>query len=587
LFTTKLLLNMIKKEINHMESNTLKGSLIRLEYSGKLSPKSSFRRLVQSLVFAFGILLFSGQYAKAQNETFSSGSYIINMGLHANVKATDVQRQLKPYGMIYELIKDYNVPVRWVIGQSKLKDGIDFTYNGVDYRGGTFIIPKQYITAAVAARIIHWNGQGVQGTYSISSLTVPVYLTLKAVPSWTFDLQNGSIATGFFANAGIPVSTDSDDWLLPSQLGPCNDIFVMPHADPKWTTHSNLYHWNQTFKGAIWAGCHAVSALENMYNPGNTSQQTNFLTQKVTTTGTGIILPVANSTNYAQNSLILWGNHSDGSIPYTFNPAYATDPVAQWMGKTDLAHLNGSEQIYLPVIGGGWLSSTKVLVYDPTPQNLSNTYADKAAIIAYGRAFGNPNNGLVMYEAGHSINKGTIGDVPAQRAFFNWSFLAVQDKIPVITGVTGIPVDGKFKSNPAPQLYPLTASFSSPVSSGFLSITWSAKRADNGADAGTFSVNGSLAAANTFFTPNVVSEDVDVIITVKVVDVCGRTSFESYPVTIVPGPRPPAANPDVISIEGDCIEQGAVYSINVLDNDTDPDGDLLTLVSLGVARSVH
>ena len=33
-----------------------------------------------------------------------------------------------------------------------------------------------------------------------------------------------------------------------------------------------------------------------------------------------------------------------------------------------------------------------------------------------------PNRGYVMYEAGHSHNKGTAGDVAAQRAFFNFSF---------------------------------------------------------------------------------------------------------------------------------------------------------------------
>ena len=94
--------------------------------------------------------------------TFESGSYIVNMGLHANVRATDISRELKPYGMVYDLLKNYNVPVYVVIDPNKVKDGPDFVYNGVVYRGGTFIINKKNITPAVATDIASWNAQVFQ-----------------------------------------------------------------------------------------------------------------------------------------------------------------------------------------------------------------------------------------------------------------------------------------------------------------------------------------------------------------------------------------------------------------------------------------
>ena len=46
---------------------------------------------------------------------------------------------LKPNGLIYDLLKNYKVPVSWVNSPTKSQDGIDFTYNGTAYKCGTFI----------------------------------------------------------------------------------------------------------------------------------------------------------------------------------------------------------------------------------------------------------------------------------------------------------------------------------------------------------------------------------------------------------------------------------------------------------------
>ena len=528
---------------------------------------------------------FSTTLTKAQStETFASGSYIINMGSHSNVLATNISHELKPFGMIYDLLKNYNVPIFVVINPTKSKDGVDFTYNGVSYKGGAFVIDKKYISSTVASRIIYWNSQGVLGNYTNSSLTLNTTLKYTSVPTWTLDAQNGSIAIGFFTNAGIPCS--AYNYLAPAQLGACSDIFVMPHADPNWATHGNLLNWNLQYKGAIWLGCHAGSALENMYNPANTSQQTNFLTTKATTTGSGIILPTTGSRSYAQNSLILWGNHSNATIPYNTltgtvasgTLANAADPVAQFIGVTDAAHLNGSEQVYLPVLGQGWRSSTKIITYDPSQANVPSNSAGPAVIIAYGKGFGDDNRGYVMMESGHSINKGSAGDVAAQRAFFNWSFLSTGDKASIkIDSISGIPVDRTISST---QNYNIKANYVLQSGVSNITFTWSCIRTDNGANFGSFVPNSTTASFATTFIPQSVINPVNVVITLKMTDACGRQTFESIPVTVRPGNRAPIANPDNENIPTSCYTDGISQTINVLSNDSDLDNDPLTVTNV-------
>ncbi len=218
--------------------------------------------------------------------TIPAGSYVVNMGVNTAVKPAG----LRPYGLVHELVRYYNVPVLWVVRSGKAKDAVDYTIEGASYKGGMFIIPGQYVTATVANVISGWtsgtpvspNGY-TRGLVSTGTLTASYtfsgaqYDTIKAVPLWTLDAQNGKIAQGFLTNAGIPAS--AYNYMAPSQLTSCSDIFVMPHADPKWATHGNLIDWNLTYKGAIWTGCHAGSAMENMYNPSNTSEQANFSEQ--------------------------------------------------------------------------------------------------------------------------------------------------------------------------------------------------------------------------------------------------------------------------------------------------------------------
>ena len=298
-------------------------------------------------------------------------------------------------------------------------------------------------------------------------------------------------------------------------------------------------------------------------------RSTNFLSTKTSSAGTGITLPVAGSTAYAQNSLVLWGNHADATPPYNTNtaiaapqtgtPAQPDDWVSQFIGVSDAAHLNGSEQVFLPVKGQGWRTSTKIITYDPTQANVPSISDGAAVIMAYGNGFGDPNRGQVMLEAGHSINKGTVGDVAAQRAFFNWSYLVVKDKSILVGAISGLPASGNITG-----ITSLSVSASSPVvTSGSLSYLWKAVRVDNGQEIGTFSVNNSTAAANTVFNPVTVTVNTPILITVSVKDPCGRTTTTSTPATLKPLPSAPVAQNDVAGISADCYTPGEIGRAHV------------------------
>ncbi|MBL7818514.1 MAG: SprB repeat-containing protein [Saprospiraceae bacterium] len=458
--------------------------------------------------FSFFLTIFN---LSAANETLSAGAFIVNMGIVPQTTGN----ALKPYGMIYDLVVNYKVPIKWVINTTKAKDGTDFTYAGTDFKGGPFIIEAVYRSTSVNARITYWQSQGVVGVTTTTAITVPVYTTIKAMPRWTLDKQNGKIAVGFFPDAGIPPTahggTSESGWKLPSQLGCCDDLFVMPHADPAWSTHGNLYTWNQTCNGSIWLGCHAGSALEDMFNPSSPTQQTNFLSEK---TGTA-----SGSGPYSENALKLWKNHSNGSPPYTYD--YPSDPVMQFMGIMDAATQNGSEQIYLP-LSAGWRASTKVGVYDPTQgQTVSGAVQHRAAILAYGRALGDVNRGYAMLEAAHDLGKaGGTASIAAERAFFNFSILSAIERAVTPSITLGTTSDTLYSG------VPVNFSFTLPggASVAGYNIKWTSSCG------GTFSPN--TTQQNVSFTPGSVTAATPCIIYVTISDACGRSFANDYKIII-------------------------------------------------------
>jgi hypothetical protein len=121
------------------------------------------------------------------SKTFSSGSYIIDMGVVPQTTANG----LKPYGLIYDLTRNHKVPVSWIINTSKIKDASDFTYNGKDYKGGAFVISAEYASDVLSV-INDWKGKGViiDGPTD-TTFDAPLYNEIKSFPNVILDEDNG------------------------------------------------------------------------------------------------------------------------------------------------------------------------------------------------------------------------------------------------------------------------------------------------------------------------------------------------------------------------------------------------------------
>ena len=499
-------------------------------------------------------LLLGFTNLQAQTQTIPAGSFIVDMGVMPQTE----QNAMLPYGMVYQLIKDHQVPIIWSINTAKGYDGVDFTYDGQDFKAGPFIIEAGFRSDPVNAVISSWQAMGVVGITTASEIVVPVHETISWVPTWTLDEANGGIAEGYLQAAGIPET--AYNWKDPQLLDCCDDVFVMPHADPEWATHSNLYFWNETCKGSIWAACHAVSALENSFNPADPTQQMNFLSQD-------IYEPDPGEAPWDENSLLLWGNHDGGTLPpaYVKDPSLAADPIMQYLGHHDNASENGSEQIYIPVPGGGWLPTTSVAVYDADhPEAFASP--GEAAKVAFGRAFGDANRGYVMYEGGHNHSGGDPANIAAMRMLMNFSYNS--------SGVNAIFVTSSIPDlMEAGQTYPVSVSVTGGT--GTFTYEWSS------------TVEGEFddpTAASTTFTPAIPDplEATNAVLTCIVKDNCGtRGGFSSAPVTIVPGPLPPVAVDDITAT----LPNNPV-TMDLLANDSDPNLDPLTLTLIGEVSSM-
>ena len=233
--------------------------------------------LCHKKLFLLLLLISISNILLAQTKTISSGSVIINMG----IMPQSYGNALKPYGLVYNFLTVQKVPVIWSINPTKLKDGVDFTVDGIDFRGGPFIIEKQFASVpSVQAIIASFVAQGVVVHSTLSEVTVPVYQEMNENPNWVMDTDNGAIAATYINNAGIPATAYRVS--LPTTLSYCDDLFILPHADPTWATHGKLFQWNDSFanggnQGWIWEACNSVSVSEGLFNPSNPSEKLNFL----------------------------------------------------------------------------------------------------------------------------------------------------------------------------------------------------------------------------------------------------------------------------------------------------------------------
>lgn len=349
------------------------------------------------------------------SDTFAAGAYIIDAGQNSTINAG-----LKPYGLVYALLKA-GIPVNWSINPAKIKDGVDFTLPaGKSYKGGPFIISADYASnPTVISLVATWRSSGavVDGPVT-AGFSAPVYEILTKWPKGYLDADNQDLITPYYSNAGVPTDSyrlNSSPLDLPPCAGGGDEVYILPHADPQnWTgAQVNALVNFMTNGGYLWVGCHAVSALDlPLPTSSPTIQGFKFLT-------TGGLVP--------------WTNHDKpaANATYTYNPAAASDPVMQFIGTMDASMHNGSEEIYLPKTGSSWRSSTTVAVYNnnytDAITHITYSYpANPATLVAYGRTYGDPAKGMVMYEAAHSYDgKGTTASqIATERAFFNFLLLA-------------------------------------------------------------------------------------------------------------------------------------------------------------------
>ena len=351
--------------------------------------------------------------------TFPAGSYIVDMG---DTSSDDAQ--LKPYGLIYDLVLNAKVPVYWVINESKTsQNGVDLTYDGRNYISGPFVISGDDVDYNVRSMLSKWRGYGVSiDGPTDTAVTVADSRKISSVPRVVLDKKNGKIAKGYLVKSGILRNENAtDDRVYKEKATPadldssCDDIYVMPHAEPTTATHGPLASFNKG-GGYIWAGCHAVSYLESNTSGKGVDDGSMFF---LSTNG----LLIGDKHKGAS------GNKGGGAYQVTGS---ASDPIMQYLGSTFTAHANGAEQIYMPAPGSAWRATTRVLETDPNQEDVrKGSSPGPAVFMAVGPGYGDYNNGMVMYEAGHEFkldNKKSTDARNATRAFLNFLILSGVEK---------------------------------------------------------------------------------------------------------------------------------------------------------------
>jgi hypothetical protein len=460
----------------------------------------------------FLLLLFffilSARGLKSQvTDSVKAGSFIINMGITPQV----ISKALRPYGMVFEMVNYYKIPVKWIINPAKILYGTDFIHNAITYKGGTFVIPAEYLTPAVIARInTFWvTGQGVAGSYAVSNFEVHGVYMIEYMPKITFDTDNGNIARKYFDDAQFDIAllpAGQASYYVnktPGQLDACDNIYYMPHADPTWAVHGNIRNWVINSKGYYWGACHATSVMESVVNPLNLTQKMNFLTD---------------------NGLQCYGNgkcnlntevHAGNPVlPAAINTAtsIASHPLGQFMSDPFGATINGSEQWFIPLTAGaGWRTTT--LNFGATNNYaVAGSQVHRGTYFAYGPAFGNNNYGKIMYLGGHSHDGNGQDNIAAVRASLNFYMLAAVEKTALgpSVAISGFP--NKLYSGSS---YPLVAN----ITNGTPAYTYLWSTTCAGA---TFS--STTAASPSFYIPTLPlnTDSASCQVSVKVTDACGR-----------------------------------------------------------------
>ncbi len=430
-------------------------------------------------------------------DTFFTGSYIIDMG----VIPQTYNNALKPYGLIYELANNQNIPIKWSINPNKENGGVDFTLNGKDYSGGPFIIPNEFRTPAIDAIIATWKAMGVIVDTAVSLFTAPIVSTLTGFNNVVIDASNAALVTPYFANAGIPSSYYTVGG--PNDLDACSDLYILPHADPTWATHGDLYEFLTVKKGYLWTSCHAVSMLESLRDPLDHSKQLNFLSSGG--------LQCYNGTQCGHITEVHANNHT---MPYIYDSTHASALVMQWKGDLYNATENGSEQWFIPLSDGAWRSGAVNILKTSDTTNLG-AHGTK---FIFGYAYDNPDNGMVYYHGGHSLNdSGSEAEqVAGQRALFNFLLTSTRNRdldFEMRQTVPGCFVQGQTAEVKAEIISgnnpPYTYSWTSTIAGSF---------DDSTSPTANFTLDNAAEGSG--------------YLVVSITDGCGRTKVESKPINM-------------------------------------------------------
>ena len=190
----------------------------------------------------------------------------------------------------------------------------------------------------------------------------------------------------------------------------------------------------------------------------------------------------------------------------------------QFIGTMDGALQSGSEQIYIPEIEGWRDSTILALTDDDHPEVISGEYPTGPAVaLAYGRAFGDNTQGMVMYEASHKIQGGTEAeDVAAARVYGNFLLQAGIERRP------------KIKMGTIPPQLTIGTDFSVVAEVSGIAPPFTYEWTDT--CGGTFSDPNALGVT---YTPNpAIVDQENCIITFEVTDSCGRRNFTSFSVIV-------------------------------------------------------
>ncbi|WP_185152666.1 Ig-like domain-containing protein [Fulvivirga aurantia] len=472
-------------------------------------------------------------HGQGDTKTISTGSYIIDMG----VEPQTVANGLKPYGLVYELVSDYQVPVIWSIRNNKVLNLEDFTYNDKDYKGGPFIIEAKHLTQPIKDVISAWETKGVIGEYTTSPVDVPVYDYIITVPKIFIFNKNLSLTTALtYINNNAEITNWETSNNL-SAINACSDLFVSVDAEITNAEVAGMYDF--------------VNSGGSVFLQGKSASQMSALN------------PAGNALNLLSDGRLYCydagecgldpAHNQNPSAPFDYDLSYGNQSIMQFLGTdlhlaTEQNDLGTTETWYLPF--SLWNASTALPI---TTQDVNPIFTStKGAIVAYGRAYGNNNAGNALFVAGNNLNGGAdaAANVAAQRLLMN---LIMQ---------TGIDQSGSAELTGSENIIAGQANdFDVDVAN--ISATDSVFTTNCADLSITSSGIVTAATTNSRYTCD---------LSVVASDACGRSAYSSKTITVYPVNSAPEATADSIVTIGN---QKQIIDVLSNDSDNQPDDRLI------------